>query len=97
MKITRVRTVVGGLHLARASEEECISIVEKLKALGVEKIGAIHCSGDTIRNILAEENMLLNIHVGSRIMISREGVSIKTSMYQKECKFPLPFHGGTSI
>ncbi|PUA31849.1 MAG: hypothetical protein B7O98_08625 [Zestosphaera tikiterensis] len=73
VKIARVKTVIGGLHLAGASEEECISIVEKLKALGVEKIGAIHCSGDTIRNILAKENMLLNIHVGSRIMVSKEG------------------------
>jgi len=77
MKIARVRIVVGGLHLAGASREECRSIVEKLRVLGVEKIGAIHCSGDTVRSILVEEGMLLNIHVGSRIMVSREGIFIR--------------------
>jgi len=77
MKITRVRIVIGGLHLAGASVEECSSVVEKLRSLGVEKIGAIHCSGNTIHNILAKENMSLNIHAGSRIMVSKEGVFIE--------------------
>jgi len=77
MKIARIKVVIGGMHLFGASRDECKSIVEKFKALRVEKVGAIHCSGDTIRNILAEENMLLNIHVGSKIRVSREGIGTK--------------------
>ena len=77
MKIARIKIVIGGMHLFGASKDECKSIVEKFKTLGVEKVGAIHCSGDTIRSILAEENMLLDIHVGSEIRVSREGIGIR--------------------
>lgn len=77
MKVSRIKVVIGGMHLFSASKDDCKSIVEKFKTLGVEKVGAIHCSGDVIRSILAEENMLLDIHVGSKIKVSGEGISIK--------------------
>jgi len=77
MKVSRTKVVIGGMHLFGASKDECKSIVEKFRALGVEKVGAIHCSGDTIRNILVEEKMLLNVHVGSKIRVSREGIDVR--------------------
>lgn len=77
MKVSRTKVVIGGMHLFGASKDECKSIVEKFKALGVEKVDAIHCSGDTIRNILAEEKILLNVHVGSKIRVSREGIDVR--------------------
>jgi len=77
MKTTGVRIVVGGLHLAGASREKIRPIMEELKSLGVEGVGALHCSGDSTRRILARMGMLLDIHAGSRIIMSRERVSIE--------------------
>jgi len=45
--------VIGGFHLAGASESRIRNTVSKLLALGVKKICPIHCSGDRIREILA--------------------------------------------
>jgi len=76
-KITRVRIVIGGLHLAGASREKIRSTVEELRSLGVEGVGALHCSGDSTRKTLARMGMLLDIHVGSRIIVSRERVLVE--------------------
>jgi len=77
MKTARVRIVVGGLHLAGTSREKIRPIMEELKSLGVEGVGALHCSGDTTRKTLGRMSMLLDIHVGSRIIMSRERVSVE--------------------
>jgi len=37
---------LGGFHLMRSDEEEIISVVKELKALGVEYVTPTHCSGD---------------------------------------------------
>ena len=44
--------VIGGFHMAGASEDECVETVEELLSLGMEKISPIHCSGDEIRNVM---------------------------------------------
>lgn len=38
--------VLGGMHLLRHSDEDLQQAVDGLRALGVRKIGATHCSGD---------------------------------------------------
>jgi 7,8-dihydropterin-6-yl-methyl-4-(beta-D-ribofuranosyl)aminobenzene 5'-phosphate synthase len=38
--------VFGGFHLLRHSDDEMVEIIEQFKGLGVEKCGAMHCTGD---------------------------------------------------
>lgn len=59
--------VIGGFHLAGASEHEIRNIIEDLRALGVKKIYPIHCSGSLIKTILQEEypDMYGDGHVGA--------------------------------
>jgi len=45
--------VLGGFHMAGASLQEAQKVASQLVGMGVEKIYPIHCSGDTIRNYLA--------------------------------------------
>ena len=61
--------VLGGFHMAGASPERCRKVVEGLLDLGIEKISPIHCSGDTIRSILAQEypENYLECQVGCRV------------------------------
>ncbi|MCD6196845.1 MAG: MBL fold metallo-hydrolase, partial [Staphylothermus sp.] len=47
--------IIGGFHIAGAPLTECKDIVEKLISLGVKKIAPIHCSGNTIRELLEKE------------------------------------------
>lgn len=47
--------VIGGFHLASASQSKIRNSISKLLSLNVEKIYPLHCSGDRIRNILALE------------------------------------------
>lgn len=42
-----VHTVIGGLHLLNASEERLEQTVNELNALGVKKLVACHCTGDS--------------------------------------------------
>jgi len=76
VKILKVRLIIGGFHLSGETFEKCRSIANELKELGVERAGAIHCSGDTMRSVLNEMNILLNAHVGSKIILSYNGIAI---------------------
>ena len=38
--------VFGGFHLMQKSEKEMNTIINQMKALGVQKVGATHCTGD---------------------------------------------------
>jgi len=38
--------VLGGTHLLRHSDDDLQQVVDGLKKLGVQKVGATHCSGD---------------------------------------------------
>ncbi len=42
----RIYFITGGFHLGGAQEREIQSIVNELKAIGVQKIGPSHCTGD---------------------------------------------------
>jgi len=41
----KIHMVFGGFHLMNHSDEAIAKIIEKMKALGVEKCGATHCTG----------------------------------------------------
>jgi len=64
--------VIGGFHLAGASESRIRNTISKLLALGVKKICPIHCSGDGIREILANNypEVYGDGHVGLVLKIS---------------------------
>lgn len=38
--------ILGGTHLLRHSEEDLQKVINHLKELGIQKMGATHCSGD---------------------------------------------------
>ena len=63
--------IIGGFHIAGAPLTECKEIIEELINLGVEKIAPIHCSGDTIRELLEKKypDHYLPAHTGSIIKI----------------------------
>jgi 7,8-dihydropterin-6-yl-methyl-4-(beta-D-ribofuranosyl)aminobenzene 5'-phosphate synthase len=42
----KVYLVFGGFHLLRKSEDEIKDIIAQFKKLGVQKVGATHCTGD---------------------------------------------------
>jgi len=50
-----IHMVLGGFHLAGFSEAEIEEITARFRALGVEKVGPCHCSGDNCRIIMAKE------------------------------------------
>mgnify|MGYP000079445889 FL=1 len=66
--------VIGGFHLAGASESRIRNTISKLLALGVKKICPIHCSGDRIREILANNypEVYGDGHVGLILKIGKE-------------------------
>jgi 7,8-dihydropterin-6-yl-methyl-4-(beta-D-ribofuranosyl)aminobenzene 5'-phosphate synthase len=41
-----IRCVFGGFHLLRKSDQEIHVIIKQFKDIGVEKVGATHCTGD---------------------------------------------------
>ncbi len=40
-----IRLVMGGTHLGMSAEEQMVQTIEALKEMGVEKVGASHCTG----------------------------------------------------
>jgi len=53
--VERIYAVVGGTHLARLSEEQLEETIVTLKQLGLQKIGASHCTGLAAAARLAHE------------------------------------------
>ena len=55
-KITnsQVYFVFGGFHLLQKTENQIKQIINEIKNLGVEKIGATHCSGDKTIEMFAK-------------------------------------------
>ena len=51
----KIHMVFGGFHLAGFLEAEIEEITARFRALGVEKVGPCHCSGDNCRIIFAKE------------------------------------------
>ena len=50
-----VYLVVGGFHLAGASDTELKSIINDFRKLDVQKVAPCHCSGDRCRELFKEE------------------------------------------
>lgn len=61
--------VMGGFHLLDKSRAEIEKIINSFKQLGVQYVGACHCSGDTARRMFASEykKRFINIGVGKAI------------------------------
>ena len=49
-----VYLVFGGFHLLRTSEADITGIIKDLKALGVKKCGATHCTGDKAIQMISD-------------------------------------------
>ncbi len=49
-----VTLVLGGFHLADATQSQVRSIVDDLRELGVERAGPAHCSGDGARALFRD-------------------------------------------
>jgi 7,8-dihydropterin-6-yl-methyl-4-(beta-D-ribofuranosyl)aminobenzene 5'-phosphate synthase len=47
--------VFGGFHLLRRTREEILKIIQIFTTMGIEKVGACHCSGDEARKLFSEE------------------------------------------
>ena len=58
---SRLRTVIGGLHLGKASRKKRERTARELKGFGIESLYAGHCTGkealDTFERILGENNV----------------------------------------
>jgi len=65
----RIYAAIGGFHLIRASQEVVAQTIADLKALGVERLGASHCTGMRASSLMAYEfgdNFVFN-NAGMRI------------------------------
>ena len=62
---TDLYLVVGGFH------HPPVSVVQKFRELGVEKVAPSHCTGDQVRNAFAQEykENYIEYGVGKRIEI----------------------------
>lgn len=68
----KVSLVMGGFHLMRQGEDEINRVVGEFRALGVEKAGPTHCSGDEAERAFKEaygENFV-PVVVGDSIAIA---------------------------
>lgn len=66
-----IKTVVGGIHLFRSSEERVLLTAAALQELGVQRLGVSHCTGLPAAAILARElgEILFFNTTGTRISI----------------------------
>ena len=46
------RVILGGMHLGESSVEEIEEVCDTLRPMGVERIGASHCTGETARSTM---------------------------------------------
>jgi len=67
----RIYCVLGGFHLKATKNKEIISVVREFKALGVEKTGPAHCSGDDAISIFKKEykSDFIQIEAGKEIEV----------------------------
>jgi len=55
MEVKPIHTIVGGIHLFRASEVQLELTIAELKSLGIQRLGGSHCTGMPAAARLAEE------------------------------------------
>jgi 7,8-dihydropterin-6-yl-methyl-4-(beta-D-ribofuranosyl)aminobenzene 5'-phosphate synthase len=53
MNMDKIYMVFGGFHLGGLEREDIGGIVTDLKAMGVEKAGPTHCSGEKARRVFS--------------------------------------------
>jgi len=71
----RVYLLIGGFHLGGASASKIESIIDDFEQMGVERVAACHCSGDTARALFQEHygEGYIECGVGRRIALPLEG------------------------
>ncbi len=67
---TPIRAVVGGTHLGMSGEAQMAATIEAMKEMGVEKVGASHCTG------LAGSARLMAA-LGDRFFFAGVGVTVE--------------------
>lgn len=65
--------VLGGFHMAGASQREVEEVVEGLLSLGFEKIYPLHCSGEGVKRYLAERHPEAYGDGGAGLVVEIEG------------------------
>jgi len=60
----RIRALVGGLHLCRATDCEVVRVTEYLNRLGLERLVLLHCTGEAASAYLMR-NMQCPVSVGA--------------------------------
>jgi len=65
----QIAALIGGMHLLRADAKRLDRTAERLKALGVEFVGACHCTGFEAAAFLRERlpGRILELTAGSRL------------------------------
>ncbi|MGD0792826.1 MAG: MBL fold metallo-hydrolase [Terriglobales bacterium] len=66
----RIHAVVGGMHLANASEHRIKATAEQLKNLGVELIAPCHCTGFAATGFFQSQ-------FGAQVVVLRAGLSCR--------------------
>ncbi len=74
-----VYLVLGGFHLVSKSEAEVKEIIREFKELGVQKVGATHCTGDLAIGLFkkAYEENFVQLGVGRVIQIKEKDMQIQ--------------------
>jgi 7,8-dihydropterin-6-yl-methyl-4-(beta-D-ribofuranosyl)aminobenzene 5'-phosphate synthase len=67
-----VYLAVGGFHLGGATKEKILSVVERLRSLGVSNVAPCHCSGDLARHIFKDSFGRRYIDAGAGTIIRIE-------------------------
>ena len=65
----RVKAVIGGIHLLRATEERLVMTAADLREMGVERLGVSHCTGFHASAWLAQE-------FGERFFLNNAGTTV---------------------
>jgi 7,8-dihydropterin-6-yl-methyl-4-(beta-D-ribofuranosyl)aminobenzene 5'-phosphate synthase len=67
--VESIYAVIGGTHLARSSEEQLELTIAELREMGVQKLGALHCTGLPATARLAQE-------FGEGLLFNNAGVCV---------------------
>ena len=64
--------VFGGFHLLEKSDDEMKTIIDNMKALGVVKCGATHCTGERQTELIKEafKTNFVELGVGNTIILN---------------------------
>jgi 7,8-dihydropterin-6-yl-methyl-4-(beta-D-ribofuranosyl)aminobenzene 5'-phosphate synthase len=65
-----IYAALGGFHLAGFQKNEIEEVIQKLKTLGVQKIGPCHCTGESARKMFSEvfKKDFIEVGVGREVI-----------------------------